>query len=540
MTAPSRSSQTPSKPKKASPQQTSQQTSTQKPSSSTPKTRIGTWLARPLASFHLIVTIAFLLTVLGLVMVLSSSSVESYATDGSAYALFLPQLMYAAVGAAMFYVALWIPIRVLRKWSFPTFAVCMVLLGLVMIPGIGTVSQGARRWLMIGPISVQPSELIKVALAVWGAHLLASRRREGRGSLKEILVPLVPAGLAVCAMVLYQPNLSTAIALGIILLALLWYGGLPLKIFGAIGIAGVLVAGFFAVSAGYRSNRVRAFFNPGDDPQGINYQARQAAFSLADGGLFGRGLGQSRAKWSYLPNAHNDFIFAIIGEELGLLGCLAVLGLFGIFVYTGLRIATRSADPFLRLLSATATTWILGQAMINIGYVIGLLPVTGLQLPLVSAGGSSLAITLFMFGVLANAARHEPEAIAALHAGQDGRISRMLRVPKPEPYAPVSPSSTRATAVRRAQERSRSSRGQSGTPVKYQGAQRRSGDGPDRGARGRTDNGRAVQGRAREPERSADNRRGRGQAGRGQSGRSQSESGRGRRQRRPGERELGE
>ncbi|QNG18531.1 putative lipid II flippase FtsW [Rhodococcus triatomae] len=483
-----------------------------------PRTRIGTWLARPLASFHLIVTIAFLLTVLGLVMVLSSSSVESYANDGSAYALFLPQLMYAVLGAVFFYIALCIPIRVLRKWSFPAFAACMVLLALVLIPGVGNVAQGSRRWLVLGPFSVQPSELIKVALALWGAHLLASRRREGRGSLKEILVPLVPAGLLACVMVVLQPNLSTTIALGIILGALLWYGGLPLKVFGSIVVGGVVAAGVLAVSAGYRSNRVRAFFNPGEDPQGINYQARQAAFSLADGGFLGRGLGQSRAKWSYLPNAHNDFIFAIIGEELGFLGCLAVLGLFGLFVYTGLRIAARSVDPFLRLLTATATTWILGQAMINIGYVIGLLPVTGLQLPLVSAGGSSLAITLFMFGVLANAARHEPEAIAALHAGQDGRISKMLRLRKPEPYAPVSPSSTRAVAVRRAQERSRSGRGAAGAPVSYRSAQGRDGREGDRARDrdrraadpGRSRDRRANEGRATGSGRGADNRRARG------------------------------
>ena len=161
-------------------------------------------------------------------------------------------------------------------------------------------------------------------------------------------------------------------------------------------------------------------------------------YSLADGGFFGRGLGQSVAKWNYLPNAHNDFIFAIIGEELGFVGCAVVIGLFAVFVYTGLRIAARSIDPFWRLLSATATTWIVGQAMINIGYVIGLLPVTGLQLPLVSAGGSSLAITLFMFGVIANAARHEPEAVAALNSGQDGKISKLLRLPKPVLYHPPS------------------------------------------------------------------------------------------------------
>ncbi|NKY58736.1 putative lipid II flippase FtsW [Nocardia flavorosea] len=412
--------------------------------------RFGAWLARPLASFHLVVTIATLLTVLGLVMVLSASSVESYADGGSAYALFVQQAMYAVIGAVLFYLALRIPLRWLRQVSFPLFAASVLLLALVLIPGVGSTVNGARRWIDLGLFSIQPSEVVKVTFVIWGAHLLVSRRAAARaandpGGLKNLLVPLVPAGLLVCLLIVLQPNLSTTIAMGIVLLALLWFGGLPVRLFLAILASGAIAALVLALSAGYRSDRMRAFFNPGDDPQGINYQARQATYSLADGGLWGRGLGQSRAKWSYLPNSHNDFIFAIIGEELGFLGCALVLGLFALFVYTGLRIAARSVDPFLRLLTATATTWITAQALINIGYVVGLLPVTGLQLPLVSAGGSSLALTLLMFGIIANAARHEPEAVAALHAGQDGRVSRLLRLPKPEIYhSPRSRSGTPA------------------------------------------------------------------------------------------------
>ncbi|WP_115411766.1 putative lipid II flippase FtsW [Nocardia farcinica] len=411
-------------------------------------------MARPLASFHLIVTIATLLTVLGLVMVLSASSVEAYAEGGSAYSLFVQQTMFAAIGCVLFYLALRIPIRRLRQWSFPLFALSVLALFLVLIPGIGTEVQGSRRWIDLGPVSVQPSEIVKVTLVVWGAHLLASRRSE-QAPLKDILVPLVPAGMLVCLLVVLEPNLSTTIALGIVLAALLWFGGLPVRLFVTIAISGIVAAAVLALSAGYRSDRMRAFFNPGEDPQGIGYQARQALYSLADGGIWGRGLGQSRAKWSYLPNSHNDFIFAIIGEELGFLGCALVLGLFALFVYTGLRIAARSVDPFLRLLVATATTWITAQALINVGYVVGLLPVTGLQLPLVSAGGSSLAITLFMFGIIANAARHEPEAVAALQAGQDGRFSRLLRLPKPEPYSPAKAEAARARSAARRGERGR-------------------------------------------------------------------------------------
>ncbi|MET8779998.1 putative lipid II flippase FtsW [Nocardia sp. NPDC050713] len=426
-----------------------------------PAARFVAWLARPLASFHLIVTIATLLTVLGLVMVLSASSVEAYAERGSAYSLFVQQAMFAAIGCVLFYVALRIPMRRLRQWSFPVFALSVLALVLVLIPGIGSEVQGSRRWIDLGAVSVQPSEIVKVTLVVWGAHLLASRRSE-QAALKDILVPLVPAGMLVCLLVVLEPNLSTTIALGIVLAALLWFGGLPVRLFVTIAVSGVVAAAVLALSAGYRSDRMRAFFNPGEDPQGIGYQARQAQYSLADGGIWGRGLGQSRAKWSYLPNSHNDFIFAIIGEELGFLGCALVLGLFALFVYTGLRIASRSVDPFLRLLTATATTWITAQALINVGYVVGLLPVTGLQLPLVSAGGSSLAITLFMFGIIANAARHEPEAVSALQAGQDGRFSRLLRLPKPEVYSPAKAEAARArNAAKAAAQRARTERSKS-------------------------------------------------------------------------------
>jgi cell division protein FtsW len=164
---------------------------------------------------------------------------------------------------------------------------------------------------------------------------------------------------------------------------------------------------------------------------------------LANGGVFGDGLGQGTAKWNYLPNAHNDFIFAIVGEELGFIGAFGLLALFGLFAYTGMRIARRSVDPFLRLLTATATAWVIGQVFINVGYVVGLLPVTGIQLPLISAGGTSTATTLFMVGLMANAARHEPEAVAALRAGRDDKMNRLLRLPLPEPYLP-----TRVEALR--------------------------------------------------------------------------------------------
>ena len=397
--------------------------------------RFGAWLGGPMTSFHLIIAVAALLVTLGLTMVLSASGVHSYDEDGSPWAIFARQVMWTALGLFACWVALRLPVKFLRRTAFSAFAFTIVLLVLVLIPGIGHESNGSRGWFIIAGLSMQPSELTKIAFAIWGSHLLATRRME-RASLRELLIPLIPAAVIALALIVAQPDLGQTVSLGIILLALLWYAGLPLKVFVTSVAAAVAAAAVLAVSEGYRSDRVRSWLDPTADTQGSGYQAKQAKFALANGGVFGDGLGQGTAKWNYLPNAHNDFIFAIIGEELGFVGAFGLLALFGLFAYTGMRIARRSADPFLRLLTATATMWVIGQVFINVGYVIGLLPVTGIQLPLISAGGTSTATTLFMIGLMANAARHEPDAVAALRAGRDDRMNRVLRLPLPEPYVP--------------------------------------------------------------------------------------------------------
>jgi cell division protein FtsW len=399
------------------------------------RARFGAWLGRPMTSFHLIIAVATLLTTLGLIMVLSASGVRSYGADGSAWVIFGKQVLWTIIGLVGAYVAMRMSVRFLRRVAFTGYVVTIILLVLVLVPGIGNLANGSRKWFVIAGFSMQPSELAKIAFAIWGAHLLASRRLE-RASLREMLIPLVPAAIIALALIVAQPDLGQTVSLGIILLALLWYAGLPLRVFGTSLLAVFMAGAVLAMSAGYRSDRVKSWLDPENDPMDTGYQARQAKFALAHGGVFGDGLGQGTAKWNYLPNAHNDFIFAIIGEELGFVGAFALLGLFGLFAYTGMRIARRSADPFLRLLTATTTMWVLGQAFINIGYVIGVLPVTGLQLPLISAGGTSTAATLFMIGLMANAARHEPEAVAALRAGRDDKMNRLLRLAPPEPYAP--------------------------------------------------------------------------------------------------------
>ncbi|MUL65365.1 putative lipid II flippase FtsW [Mycobacterium sp. CBMA 234] len=406
------------------------------------RARFGAWLSRPMTSFHLVVACAALLITLGLTMVLSASGVHSYDEDGSPWTIFAKQVLWTFIGLIAFYIALRLPISFMRRMALPAFIVSMVLLVLVLVPGIGHLSNGSRGWFVVAGFSMQPSELAKISFAIWGAHLLATRRMEHAG-LKELLFPLVPAAVLALGLILAEPDLGQTVSVCIILLGLLWYAGLSLKIFVTSSLAAVAAAAMFAVSAGYRSDRVRAWLDPDSDLLGIGYQSRQAKYALANGGMFGDGLGQGTAKFNYLPNAHNDFIFAIIGEELGFVGAVGMLCLFGLFAYTGMRIARRSVDPFLRLLTATTTLWVVGQVFINVGYVLGLLPVTGIQLPLISAGGTATATTLLLIGLIANAARHEPEAVAALRAGRDDRMNRILRLPLPVPYSPTTLDSAR-------------------------------------------------------------------------------------------------
>ncbi|MGH3793934.1 MAG: putative lipid II flippase FtsW [Pseudonocardiaceae bacterium] len=415
--------------------------------------RLTAWLARPLTSLHLVLAVFGLLTLFGLVMVLSASSVESYTQVGSSYAVFLRQLEYCGVGLVLFWVAMRMPVRMLRAGSGTVLVVSVLLLIAVLTP-LGTASNGAQAWLRLGPLSVQPSEVAKLALAMWGAHVLILKRPL-RHQWRELLVPLVPVAVLIFGLVMLQPDLGTTITLAVVLLALLWFGGAPAELFGAVAIAAVAGAITMAGIAGYRSARIESFLHPGADPQGAAFQARQALYSLADGGWWGVGLGQGSAKWDYLPNAHNDFIFAIIGEELGFLGCLVVLVLFATLAYVGMRIAARNTDPWIKLTAATLTTWLVGQAAINIGYVVGLLPVTGIPLPLISSGGTSVVLAMLAFGLLANFARHEPQAVSALRSqvsrsGRQGGVSRLLRLRAPVPYAPAPRAPRRAPGSVRA------------------------------------------------------------------------------------------
>ncbi len=372
-------------------------------------------LARPMTSYYLIASASALLAGLGLVMVLSASSVTSYATSGSSFSVFVKQLMWVGLGLPLLLIASRMSIRAFRILAYPLLLVAVGGLLLVLVPGVGVSAYGATRWIGLGSFTLQPSELAKLALALWGADLLVRKRRRLR-EWRHLLIPLLPVASILCGLVMLEPDLGTTIVVVIVLMTLLWVVGSPVRLFaGLVTMIGVLVS-YLAVMEPYRLQRLASFADPFKDAQDTGWQAVQGLYALASGGWWGVGLGASREKWSYLPNAHTDFILAIIGEELGLMGTLLVVALFGVLAYGGIRVAQRSADPFGRLAAAAITAWLIGQALINMGAVVGLLPITGIPLPLISFGGSSLLLTMFAIGILLALAKSEPAAAQVLAA----------------------------------------------------------------------------------------------------------------------------
>lgn len=367
-----------------------------------------------LLSYRLVVLATLALVTLGLAMVLSASMVTSYLATGSVMSIFLHQLTWVALGAPVFVAASRVRLEWVRRWAtLPLMAATMVGLLAVLVPGIGSGAYGATRWIALGPLTLQPSELAKLALALWGADVLARKERL-LDQRKHLFVPLLPAGLICAALVLVEPDMGTAVVLTLICLGLLWFAGVSVRTFAAVlGAAGVL-AGLLAVASPYRLARLTSFTHPFAHAHGTGYQAVEGLYALASGGWWGVGLGASRAQWRFLPNAHTDFIFAVIGEQLGVVGTLTVLLLFGVLGYCGMRIALRSTDLFSRLAAGAITVWLIGQAVINVSAVVGLLPITGIPLPLVSFGGSALLPTLAALGLLAGLARREPAAAQVL------------------------------------------------------------------------------------------------------------------------------
>jgi cell division protein FtsW len=423
-------------------------------------------LDRPMASFYLLLSAGGLLLTIGLLMVLSASSIKSYAVTGSAFTVFNNQLTFAALGLVAFWVALRLPVRTFRILGYPLLLVSGgLLLLLTLAPSVGTEVNGATLWIDIGPLTVQPSEPAKLALALWGSDVLV-RKRALISEWKHLLVPLFPLAGGILAMVAKE-DLGGMLSLLLVLLSLLWVTGVRFRILGMMGAVAMTAVVALIVVAPHRMDRITSFTDPFADAQDTGHQAVQGLFALSTGGWWGVGLGASASKWGALPEAHNDFIFAIIGEELGAIGCLLVIGLFCILAYAGFRIARRVTDPFARLVAASCTVWLVGQAFINMGGVVGLVPITGVTLPLISAGGSSLVLTMFVIGMLASFARTEPEAVAALHARGRTKWSRVLGLPlPPKPPAKRAPRGPRPDAP--VKTGARASAARAGAPVPRQ------------------------------------------------------------------------
>jgi cell division protein FtsW len=359
--------------------------------------------ARPSAFVLLVATVA-VLNVVGVVMVLSASSVASLTNYGSAWYFFQRQVIWTLLGAGAFALCAHVDYRTWRKHVTPMLVVSVGLLLLVLVPGIGTEVSGSRRWLGAGALRFQPTELAKIALLIFACDVVARRQKELHDwtrVLRPVLIVLVIIGVPV----LLEPDLDSTIVLGLIAVTVLIVGGVRLRHLAVLGSITAVVGTLVAVAEPYRRARITAFLHPWSDASDAGYQVSQSLIALGSGGWTGVGLGAGRAKWLFLPNAHTDFIFAIIGEEVGLVGCLLVLGLFVAFAVLGTRIALRAEDRFGMLLASGVTVWVVGQAAINIGGVVGALPVAGIPLPFVSFGGSALVFTMAATGMLASVAR---------------------------------------------------------------------------------------------------------------------------------------
>jgi cell division protein FtsW len=390
--------------------------------------RIAAILDKPLTSYLIIFGCTTLLLGLGIVMVFSASSVTEYAETGSSFGIVARQLMWAGVGVPAMFLASRMPSRVWRWLAVPGLLGSLGLLALVLVPGIGVNVHGNQNWINIGgPFRLQPSEAAKLGLILYAADVLA-RKRKLLNSWRHLLIPVLPASFIVLGLVLAEDDLGTAVIIVVVILAVLFVAGAPMRLFVLLGAGAISLVTYLSVSATHRSTRFTAWLHPSQvDSSSVGWQALHGRYALGSGGWWGLGLGAGREKWGDLPAAHTDFIFAVIGEELGLVGTVTVLLLFGLLAFAGIRVSLRSGDHFVRLAAAGITAWITGQALINMGAVLGLLPIAGLPLPLLSYGGSALLVTLIALGVLMSLARAEPGAPEALAARRAHRRDRWRR-----------------------------------------------------------------------------------------------------------------
>ena len=351
-----------------------------------------------------ILSIATALLVVGLVMNLSASSIPSAEATGSAFTFAARQFIGAILGLGALVTLARLDYRRFRGWSYLAVPLVWILLLITLLPGVGTRAGGATRWIDFGPFGLQPSEAAKLVAVVFGADVL-SRKLDRLDDWRHLVVPYLAAMGFTAVLVLMQPDFGTTVIIGITAILLAYLAGARLTHLGSITAAAVIVGVPLMLSEGYRRARIFGFFNASEDLLNTGWQATQGLVALGSGGLFGVGLGASRQKYLYLPNAYTDFIFAILGEETGLVGALVTVALFGALAVLGVRAARRAPDAFGFLIASGVTAWISLQAVINIGAVCGLLPITGVPLPLISFGSSSLVFSLAGLGLVASVAR---------------------------------------------------------------------------------------------------------------------------------------
>ena len=354
--------------------------------------------------FTLFFTVIALLS-FGVIMVYSSSAVSAYVNFNDSYYFFKRQIIWVTLGIIALLFTLNIDYHLWRKLSTPILIVTVVLLILVLVPGLGKVVNGARRWLGFGSLYLQPSEIAKLSMVLFSAASLARHQDKIRSFVKG-LVPQLIILLLIFGLILKEPDLGTALAIGGTVFVMLFTAGARLShltSLGTVGVVGIIAA---IILEPYRLKRLLAFSNPWADPLDTGYHIIQSLYALGSGGLFGVGLGRSREKFLYLPEPHTDFIFAILGEELGFIGTITVILLFFFFAWRGFKIAISAPDIYGSILAAGLTTMIVMQALMNIAVVTASMPVTGIPLPFISFGGSALIFTLAGVGILLNISRY--------------------------------------------------------------------------------------------------------------------------------------
>ncbi|WP_449372494.1 putative lipid II flippase FtsW [Arthrobacter psychrolactophilus] len=373
--------------------------------------RINARAGRPSASYYWIIATTVALTSIGLMTVLSASAAESISAGADPYGLFVRAAIFAAIGLVVMMALSFVGAAGLKKIGWLAIILAVILLMAVVFTPLGKEVGGNRNWIFFTEsLSFQPSEAAKLALALW-MGVVMSRKGKLVSQWRHTIVPVVPVGIILVALILKGNDLGTAVILMCVLGAGLFFGGGSKRVLIISVLAGAVAAVILAAVSGNRTARLSGWLGNCNDTDGLCDQAQNGLYALASGGWFGVGLGQSRQKWSWIPEAHNDFIFAIIGEEFGLLGTIVILALYGVLAFAIFTVVMKRNDTFARVVCGSILAWVIGQAVVNIAMVTGLLPVIGVPLPMISYGGSSLVMVLAAIGIVLSFARTDPKTV---------------------------------------------------------------------------------------------------------------------------------